>query len=82
MKPMDNMILQQCPCGETPIFLNIRRGFTEETGIAEPVDCCDTWYINFDLEGYELYSDRCMGLAIIAWNRRPWGGGFFEYAAK
>lgn len=59
--------LAKCPCGQTPIDLGISEGYI--TKYADVYgNCCGEWRIEFYTEYSATGSDRCMELAIEAWN--------------
>lgn len=62
--------LKPCPCGETPINLCLEFGNTPKYALVSG-DCCGLWLVEFKTKYYELNNNKCMELAIKAWNKTP-----------
>ena len=59
--------LKRCPCGEVPAFLGIHEGATMKYAYCSG-DCCGEWNIEFRTGYNDVQSEKCMELAIDAWN--------------
>lgn len=63
--------LELCPCGKTPEGLYIADAGQGGKWAYVYGDCCNVWEIEFRTEYNALESDKCMALAIEAWNEAP-----------
>lgn len=65
--------LAPCPCGMIPDKLIITdNGHGAKWAIAAG-SCCGDWMIEFRTNYEPFESDKCMELAITAWNTNPRG---------
>lgn len=63
--------IKPCPCGETPEELYISdAGQGGKWGYVYG-DCCSIWEVEFRTHYNDLDSDKCMQLALEAWNGSP-----------
>ena len=59
--------LKRCPCGEIPERLYVARGTCENWANVYG-SCCGTWDIEFKTNYEYFESEKCMELAVKAWN--------------
>ena len=59
--------LKRCPCGGIPHRLGVSRGSIKNWAIVY-ADCCVDWEIEFKTNYEYFESEKCMELAIKAWN--------------
>lgn len=63
--------IKSCPCGKTPDKLIIIENGQGTKYCNVCGNCCGEWMIEFRTNYESLESEKCMTLAIEAWNNAP-----------
>jgi len=74
-----NKLLKRCPCGSDPVKLCIIDAGQGGKYAYATGPCCNEWHVEFRTDYENLESDKCMELAIKAWNSSPRGFNIFSW---
>lgn len=58
--------LKPCPCGQIPKSVSIADNGSKWAYVSG--DCCGEWSVEFRTQYHRIDTDKCMALAVEAWN--------------
>lgn len=73
--PHQNGQLAVCPCGRVPTALGIYDNNQGGKWASVSGNCCGDWSVEFRTNYFALDSEKCMALAVEAWNEAPRAAG-------